>query len=122
MISPLKQTLQFGRNSGKASGSKLITKAGRSKKGMLARITLVGDRLAFSWPVREALFRHMSAQVGNGVAVEVALDTFRARLQRRKKVSSDKIVADIARRMRDGSTLASALAIWITNRIASWAY
>lgn len=85
----------------------------KSSKGFAARITKAGDRLAFAWPIREALYRHLSAQVGNGITVEVALDTFRARLQRRKKPSSDKIVRDVARRMRDGSTLAAALAAWI---------
>jgi type II secretory pathway component PulF len=63
--------------------------------------------------VREALYKHLAAQVGNGVAVEAALDTFRARLQRRGKVSSDKIVADVARRMRDGATLANSLSQWV---------
>lgn len=97
----------------KPSAAKLEKNPSRKPKGLVARITAAGDRMAFAWPVREALYRHMSAQVGNGVTVEVALDTFRARLQRRKKMSSDKIVADVARRMRDGSTLAAALSAWI---------
>lgn len=97
----------------KLSSAKATRKQVRKPKGLAARITSAGDRMAFAWPVREALYRHMSAQVGNGIPVEVALDTFRARLQRRKKISSDKIVADVARRMRDGSTLAGALTAWI---------
>lgn len=86
--------------------------ASRTRKSLSARITAAGDRIAFSWTVREALYRHLSAQVSNGVPVETALDSFRLRLRRRKKVSSDKIVGDIARRMRDGSTFAAAFGQW----------
>ena len=82
-------------------------------KGLFAKINAAADHMAFSWAVRETLYRHLSSQVGNGVTVEIALDSFRSRLQRRKKFSSDKIVADVARRMRDGSTLAAALTAWI---------
>lgn len=85
----------------------------RRAKGLSARIIAAGDRMAFNWKVREALYRHISAQQGNGIALEIVLETFRTRLQRRKKVSSDKIVADVSRRMRDGSTLANALAQWV---------
>lgn len=92
---------------------KISSKRAGRPRGLGARITAAGDRMAFAWPVREALYRHLSAQVGNGIPVEVALDTFRARLQRRKKVSSDKILAGVTRRMRDGSTLATALTAWI---------
>lgn len=82
-------------------------------RGFAAKLNTAADRMAFSWSVRESLYRHLAAQVGNGVAVEIALDAFRARLQRRKKMSSDKIVADVSRRMKDGSTLADALAFWV---------
>lgn len=91
--------------------------ANRSRKtkprGVWARITHYGDKLAFSWPVRQGLYRHLAAQIGNTVPVEAALESYRKRLQRRKRVSSDKVVADISRRMRDGSTLASALSKWV---------
>ncbi len=93
--------------------AKAAHKAAGKPKGLLARITGAADRLAFSWPIREMLYRHIATQVSNGVSVEVALDTFRARLQRRKKPSSDKIVAKVARSMRNGSTLAGALDSWI---------
>ncbi len=85
----------------------------KKTKGLSARITAAGDRMAFNWKVREGLYRHMSAQVGNGIQVEVALDTFRTRLRRRNKISSDKIIADVARKMRDGSTFANAISPWI---------
>ena len=85
----------------------------KKAEGLAARITKAGDRIAFSWSIRESLYRHLSAQVANGVPVEEALGTFRSRLQRRKKVSSDKIIANVARRMRDGATLAQALASWV---------
>lgn len=97
----------------KSSRPKTQRKVVKKTKGFSAKITAMGDRMAFSWKVREALYRHLAAQVGNGVTIEKALDTFRTRLQRRKKISSDKIIADISRRMRDGSTLANALNQWI---------
>lgn len=85
----------------------------RKPKGFLDRITLAGDQLAFNWKIREGLYRHLAAQVGNGVPVEIALSKFRSRLQRRKRVTSDKIVADVARKMKNGSSLATALGQWI---------
>ncbi len=87
-------------------------KPSKKAQGLAARINTAGDRMAFSWKVREALYRHLSAQVENSVPMEAALENFQARLQRRKKVSSAKIVGDISRRMRDGSTFAAALAKW----------
>lgn len=84
-----------------------------AQSGWLGKIVASADRLAFAWPVRQNLYRHLSAQVSNGVPLETALDTFRSRLQRRGKVSSDKIVADVARRMRDGSTFAKAMSTWV---------
>lgn len=77
------------------------------------KIVKMGDKLAFSWPVREGLYKHLSAQVGNTISIETALDSYRLRLKRRGRVSSDKIVGDICRRMRDGQSLASALANWV---------
>ncbi|ART61498.1 hypothetical protein CBP36_21260 (plasmid) [Acidovorax carolinensis] len=101
----------------KFARSRVTTKptARRTKKphGFLAKVTAYGDRMAFAWPVREDFYRHLSAQVGNSIPVETALEGYRQRLQRRKRVSSDKIVGDICRRMRDGSTLANALAKWV---------
>lgn len=85
------------------------------RQGWLAKLIMSGDRLAFNWAMREALYRHLSAQVSNGVAVEVALDAFSARLKRRKKSSSEKLVVDVARRMRDGVSLSIALTKWIPN-------
>lgn len=78
-----------------------------------ARIFAAGDRMAFSWPVREGLYKHLSAQIYNDVPVEDALDSFAKRLQRKKKISSAKIIADVARRMRDGKSLAQALSTWV---------
>lgn len=89
------------------------------KNSLLARIIRAGDKLAFAWPIREGLYRHVSAQVFNGVNVEKALENYSQRLKRRKKISSEKIVADVARRMRDGSTLADALGQWIPQDEAS---
>ncbi len=85
----------------------------QKQKGLLARITLAADRNVFNWQVREALYRHLSAKIGNGIPVEVALETFRIRLQRKKRVSSAKIIANAIRKMKDGSSLANALAQWV---------
>jgi type II secretory pathway component PulF len=82
-------------------------------KGFKARIIAAGDRLAFSWQVREGLYKHLSAQVSNHVTVEAALDKFVIRLARKKKSSSSKIIRDVARRMRDGQSLAQALSDWV---------
>jgi len=81
--------------------------------GMAGKFVDWTDQLAFSWPTRQGFYRHLASQVANGISVDVAIDTFRVRLQRRKKPSSDKIVGDVARRMRDGATLAGALGGWI---------
>jgi type II secretory pathway component PulF len=83
------------------------------KTGLVARITKFADQSVFSWEVRHQLYRHLSVQVENGVGIEESLDGFRPRLQRRKKITPDKIVGDVSRRMRDGSTLAAALGMWI---------
>lgn len=86
----------------------------RNNTGSLStRLTQWADRAAFSWKVREALYRHLSAQIGNGVPVEMALDKFCARLKRQKKPSSEKIVMDVSRRMKDGSSLCVALQNWV---------
>lgn len=93
--------------------AKRKAKGKAANTGLAAQIVLAGDRLAFSWKVRQGLYRHLAAQVSNGVAVETALDTYRSRLKRRRKVSSDKIVGDVARRMRDGKSLAAAMTKWV---------
>lgn len=98
---------------GKLSRNGGQRKVAKKPKGLSARITAAGDRMAFNWKIRESLYRHLSAQVGNGIPVEIALDSFSTRLQRRKKISSEKIVGDVSRRMRDGSTLANALSQWV---------
>lgn len=77
-----------------------------------ARFAAARDRLAFDWRVREALYRHLSAQIANGVTTETALDAFRIRLRRNKKTNAAAIVGSVARRMRDGVTLANALTAW----------
>lgn len=109
MAAPIKAT----RGQSKAKFSKGQRYRSKKSRSFWAKVTTHGDKLAFAWPVRQDLYRHLSAQVGNAIPVETALESFRLRLQRRKRVSSDKIVGDICRRMRDGSTLAGALAKWV---------
>jgi len=74
---------------------------------------MAGDQLAFNWKIREVLYHHLAAQVSNGISVEIALFKFRSRLQRRNKVTSDKIVAEAIRKMRNGSSFANAISQWI---------
>lgn len=96
-----------------AANSNGAAPTARTQQALLTRLAHHADRLAFSWDVRRDLYKHLSAQVGNKVPMERALETFRGRLQRSRRVSCDKIVADIARRMRDGATLTNALSPWI---------
>jgi type II secretory pathway component PulF len=77
------------------------------------------DRLAFSWKVRETLYRHLSVQIGNGIPVETALDAFHRRLLRNRRKSTAAVVGTVARRMRDGETFAAAIAQWIPRDEAS---
>lgn len=94
-------------------GKQAHTGKNRWRASSWAKFSHRADRLVFNWEVRESLYRHLSAQVSNGHAVEEALEKFRARLKRRKRITSDKIIGDVTRRMRDGSTLAAALEPWI---------
>ncbi len=113
MTFSIKTLFGFKQSQPLPAGTKNKTSTAKKQVSILKRLILAGDRLAFAWPVREALFRHLSTQVSNGIPVETALDAFRIRLQRRKKVSSAKIIALVVRSMRNGSTLASALSPWI---------
>ena len=86
-----------------------------SRFTLLPRLNTLADRMAFNWAVRESLYQHLSAQMTNGIDINQALTSFCKRLQRRNKPSSLKIVRGIERRLRDGSTLASALKPWVTS-------
>lgn len=85
----------------------------RKNKGWINNIVNAGDKAAFSWEIRQSLYRHIAVQVANSVPVEKALETFRSRLQRRKKPSSDKIIASVIRKMKDGSTMSEALSTFL---------
>lgn len=71
------------------------------------------DRMAFGWKTRAAMYRHLSTQMGNDIAAIPALEMFQARLQRRKKRDSAKVVGDMVRRMKDGKNLSDAMSVWI---------
>lgn len=79
----------------------------------LTRLNSAADRLMFNWPVRESLYKHLAAQVSNGIAIEIALDSYQLRLERNKKISSQMIVRSISKKMRNGSTFSNAIANWI---------
>ncbi|HEY0843438.1 type II secretion system F family protein [Methylotenera sp.] len=71
------------------------------------------NKMAFNWKIREGLYNHLASQVGNEVTIEKALETFRARLVRNNKMTSEKIIGDVMRKMRDGSTFSNALTRWV---------
>ncbi|MES2879233.1 MAG: type II secretion system F family protein [Pseudomonadota bacterium] len=87
--------------------------ARRRHRGLWAWLSVKGDQYAFSWSIRESLYIHLATQNGNGIPMEKALDNFRTRLVRNKRVSSEKIISEVSRRMRDGATLAVAISKWI---------
>lgn len=78
-----------------------------------SRVSNAADRYVFNWQVRSKLYRHLSVQVGNGIAVERSLDNFAASLARRGRVSSAKVVRDVGRRLRDGKSLTQSFARWV---------
>lgn len=100
-------------------GTNTSRRRAKGRGGLIARIAAAGDRTAFSWQVREPLYQHLADQNRNGVSIEDSLANFRPRLVRQKRVSSDKIVGDVERRMRDGSTFAKALSKWVPHDEAS---
>lgn len=113
MLSSIKSLFSLSKSRLKPGAVKPGTKSRLAPNSLGERIAARLDLMAFSWPVRQAFYRHMSAQISNGVAVEAALEGFRTRLKRQKKPGTDKIIAGVARRMRDGSTLSAALTKWI---------
>lgn len=77
------------------------------------------DRHAFGWAIRESLYLHLEGQVGNGIPVEKALESFRPRLVRKNRPSSLKILDSVTRGMRDGKTLTDALRRWVPEKEAT---
>ncbi len=67
------------------------------------------NALGFGWAQRKNLYRHLAIQSANGVPLERALDSFLPRLHRGHKVHAAAIIAAVARRFRDGASLADAL-------------
>lgn len=67
------------------------------------------NKLYFGWEVRKAFYRHLSVQSAQGIPVERALEGFLPRLRRKKNHYVATIVASVARRFRDGQTLADAM-------------
>lgn len=73
------------------------------------------SRLAFNWPMRAALYRHLSIQIKNDIDQVTALETFKKRLVRNKKKSCILVVNDIIHRIRNGIQLSAALRLWVPN-------
>lgn len=82
----------------------------RELNALLAKLKI---SQALNWKVRESFYRHLSTQIANGIPIEMALASFKKRLQRRNLSNALQAVDDIGRRMRDGSTLADAFKKWI---------
>ena len=71
------------------------------------------NRAVFNWPMRSALYRHMSVQIDNGINQITALENFKRRLKREKRKTCIAILDDIIRRMRNGAQLSGALRLWV---------
>jgi type II secretory pathway component PulF len=85
----------------------------RKRTGWWGKLSDAADRKAFDWKTREALYMHLSSQVENDVSVENALDGFADILRKRKRKSSQALVENVSRRMREGMPLRRAIAIAI---------
>ncbi|MFM0265543.1 type II secretion system F family protein [Paraburkholderia sediminicola] len=85
----------------------------RKRTGWWGKLSDAADRKAFDWKTREALYMHLSSQVENGVSVENALDGFAEIMRKRKRKSSQALIENVSRRMREGMPLRRAIAIAI---------
>ncbi|TKC90135.1 hypothetical protein FAZ69_08265 [Trinickia terrae] len=91
----------------------------RKRTGWWGKLSDAADRKAFDWKTREALYMHLSTQVENGVSVEAALDGFADILRKRRRRSSQALVENVSRRMREGLPLRRAIAIAIPREEAA---
>ncbi len=66
-------------------------------------------RRTFSWPVRQAMYRHLAAQLSNERDPVSALSDYQKRLTRRNKNEPARIIGDMVRRLKNGDTLATAM-------------
>lgn len=71
------------------------------------------DRMAFNWPVRAALYRHMTVQIENNINQIIALENFKRRMIREKRKPCVLMINDIIRRMKNGAQLSEALRFWV---------
>jgi type II secretory pathway component PulF len=69
----------------------------------------VRNARSFDWAQRKSFYRHLTIQSTNGVPLERALDSFLPRLYRNGKDGAATIISTVARRFRDGASLADAL-------------
>lgn len=92
-----------------------MAKLRQHKQTFKSRMKERMDVMAFNWKVRQDLYRHLVAQTENGLSIEKALTSFRSRLRRKNKISSDEVIGNIIRRLKDGSTFANAIGQWIPN-------
>lgn len=86
-----------------------MSKSPTKKKGFRA----IMDQWAFNWKTRAGMYRHLSTQISNDVAVIPAMEMFRDRLARKKRKDSAKVVGDMVRRMKDGKGLAESMSSWV---------
>jgi type II secretory pathway component PulF len=62
-----------------------------------------------SWGLRRRLYQQAASQIKNGVSLPAVLKDFSERLKRRQRIKASKIVDEIHRQVRDGSTLTAAM-------------
>ncbi|VVE13873.1 MULTISPECIES: type II secretion system F family protein [Pandoraea] len=91
----------------------------RKRTGWWGKLSDAADRKAFDWKTREALYMHLASQVENGVSVENALDGFADILRKRKRKSSQALIENVCRRMREGLPLRRAIAIAVPREEAA---
>jgi len=93
------------------NASSTLTYRRRAPDGLWRRLSEAADRSAFNWRTRLAFYTHLSTQVDNGIAVELAIDGYARILAKRGRKSSAALVENVARRMRDGMSLRKAIEI-----------
>jgi type II secretory pathway component PulF len=79
----------------------------------MAKPSALKNTLKFGWAHRKPIYRHLAIQTKNGVPIERALDTYLPRLARNRQKYVASVISSVARRFRDGHSLADALLSYI---------
>lgn len=73
------------------------------------------SRNKFNWKVRERFYQHLADQVGNDIALETALNNFRARMIRAKKKASAQLILLITQKLKNGLSFSQSLDGLVSN-------